>query len=410
MNVLSPGRIRNYPRTILIVIWTGIALNWALSNGWQGWGGQILFIDFIVFYSAGLLFRTAPSSLYDFKGQLSLQQSLVAPTPLPGTGPFSHPPYVAPVLEVFSYAPLPVALMIWAALSCAALAGSVLLIRRLFSEELARLGISTGTLVVIVLSCAPIVLGLYSGQMHTFVLLGAIGVVALSLTQKSLAAGAVVGLLAIKPQLALSLGLFFLARRDLRACAAALLSFGALNAMVIGIAGWETAVQMYSEYLKTTGSLLLVPFLSGFPAYLLMTPYGLLTGLLGIDYQQIVFVLSMLIAAGFLAWFLHDTWRLRHEGRSAIRLSLGRALLLPCLLTPYWMMYDSSLLLLSWPVVAMSSTQGMLLTGGALLYGWFWICPFISAIVGVPLGVLAPVGVWAYTTREYRALRHASQG
>jgi hypothetical protein len=300
--------------------------------------------------------------------------------------------------------------VIWAALSCAALAGSVLLIRRLFSEELARLGISTGTLVVIVLSCAPIVLGLYSGQMHTFVLVGAIGVVALSLTQKSLAAGAVVGLLAIKPQLALSLGLFFLARRDLRACAAALLSFGALNAMVIGIAGWETAVQMYSEYLKTTGSLLLVPFLSGFPAYLLMTPYGLLTGLLGIDYQQIVFVLSMLIAAGFLAWFLHDTWRLRHEGRSAIRLSLGRALLLPCLLTPYWMMYDSSLLLLSWPVVAMSSTQGMLLTGGALLYGWFWICPFISAIVGVPLGVLAPVGVWAYTTREYRALRHASQG
>ncbi|WP_371070729.1 hypothetical protein, partial [Salmonella enterica] len=72
--MLSPGRIRNYPRTVLIVIWTGIALNWALSSGWQGWGGQILFIDFIVFYSAGLLFRTAPTSLYDFNGQLSLQQ------------------------------------------------------------------------------------------------------------------------------------------------------------------------------------------------------------------------------------------------------------------------------------------------------------------------------------------------
>ena len=409
MNVLSPGRIRNYPKTILIVIWTGIGLNWALSSGWQGWGGQILFIDFIVFYSAGLLFRTAPSSLYDFKGQLSLQQSLIAPTPLAGTGPFSHPPYVAPVLEVFSYLPLPLALAIWAALSCAALAGSVLLIRRLFSEELARLGISTGTLVVIVLSCAPIVLGLYSGQMHTFVLLGAISVVTLSLTQRSLAAGAVAGLLAIKPQLALSLGLFFLARRDFRACAATMISFGALNAMVIGTAGWETAMQMYSEYLETTRSLLLVPFMSGFPAYLLMTPYGFLTGLLGIGYQRIVFLLSMLIAAGFLAWFLHDTWRLRHEGRSAIRLSLGRALLLPCLLTPYWMMYDSSLLLLSWPVVAMSSTQGMLLAGGALLYGWFWVCPFISAIVGVPVGVLAPVGVWVYTTREYRVLRHASR-
>ena len=409
MKVLSPGRVRNYPRTILVAIWGAIALNWAVSSGWRGWGGQILFIDFIVFYSAGLLFRQTPSSLYDFNGQLSLQQSLLAPTPLPGTGPFSHPPYVAPFLEVFSYLSLPMALAIWSALSCAALAASIVLIKRLFREELARLGISTGTLVAIVLSSAPIVLGLYSGQMHTFVLLGAVAAVALSLNQRSVAAGVVAGLLAIKPQLALSLGVFFIARRDLRACLAAMLSFVALNGVLIGAAGWQTTIRMYSDYLDTSRSLLLIPFLEGFPAYLLITPYGLLTGLVGINHQRPVFVMSMIIAAGFVAWFLYDAWRLRHTGRVTTRLLLGRALLLPCLVTPYWMMYDAAFLLLSWPVVAISSTPETLLAGGALIYAWLWIFPVLSALVGLPLGVLAPLGLWAYTTREYRSLKRASQ-
>jgi hypothetical protein len=390
-----------------VVLWSGIFLNWAFATGWRGWGGQILFIDFLVFYGAGMLFRTVPESLYNFDAQLSLQKALVAPTPLDGTGPFSHPPYVAPLLEAFSNFSLPVALAVWTALSCLALLGSIGIARRIVGAELSRFGITSRTLVVIALSLAPVVAGLYSGQMHMFVLLGALGVVALSLAGRPALAGVVAGLLAVKPQLALSFGLFFLARAELRACIAAACAFAGLNAVLITASSWTTALALYSDYLTTTSALLFVPFERGFPGYLLMTPYGLMTGMGGIEYQRTMFLLSNIIAVGFLLWFAHDGYQLRNKGEDAMRLSLGRALLLPFLLTPYWMMYDGVLLLLACPLLSPRNGSGALALGAAV-FAWLWLFPLISGALGVPLGVLAPLALWIYSEGQYRAMNTLS--
>ena len=386
-------RIKVYPRIILVVIGMVMLLNLAGATGWRGLGGQVLFHDLVIFYGAGALFHRAPESLYDFNEQLALQRSLIAPTPLEGTGPFSHPPYVASLLEPLSGLSLPDALLLWTALSCAALGGAVVLAHRLVRRQPWNMTVAPATVAVIGLSSAPVLFGLYSGQMHAFVLLGILAAIVFVLDDKPWQAGAVAGLLAIKPQVALSFLIFFVARRSLKACIAAALTVGALNALLVGRVGLQAAISLYDSYINTTRALLTLPFNDGFPGYLLLTPYGLLSGLAGLEHQSAILFFSNALAAGAVLWFLADAWRWR-SSEVATPLLLGRMLLLPSLVTPYLMMYDAAPLLVACLLLVPPSMPRRMLDLGAVVYGALWIYPAVSAIVGVPLGALLPLGLW----------------
>ena len=368
-------------------------LNLAGSTGWRGLGGQVLFHDFIIFYGAGTLFHRAPESLYDFNEQLSLQRSLIAPTPLQGTGPFSHPPYVASLLEMLTGLSLPSALILWTALSGAALAGAVMLALRLVRKHPWNIAVPTQTLALIALSLAPVLFGLYSGQMHSFVLLGSLAVIVLVLDGKLWEAGAVAGLLAIKPQVALSFLIFFVVRGNFKACIAAAFTFGGLNALFVSRVGFQTAVQLYTNYVETTRALLTLPFIDGFPSYLLLTPYGFMSGLVGPERQGTILVLSNILAVAAVLWFLADAWRWRSSDEAA-RVLLGRTLLLPSLVTPYLMMYDAAPLVVACVLIVPPTMPRRMLDLGAMVYGSLWMYPPVSALIGVPLGALVPTGLW----------------
>src|SRR5262245_43524968 len=154
-----------------------------------------------------------------------------------GTGPFSHPPYVAPLFEPLNALPLLPALIVWTLLSCAALAGAIRLAHGLLRKQPWNIVVPTTTFAAIALSLAPVLFGLYSGQMHSFVLLGTLAVVVFVLDERPWHAGAIAGLLAIKPQVALAFLIFFVARRNFRACLAVALSFGGLNALLVSRVG-----------------------------------------------------------------------------------------------------------------------------------------------------------------------------
>ncbi len=395
---LTPHRIKAYPRIILVVIGMAMLLNLAGATGWRGLGGQVLFHDLVIFYGAGSLFHRAPESLYDFNEQLSLQRSLIAPTPLEGTGPFSHPPYVASLLEPLTGLSLPNALLLWTLLSCAALAGAVVLAQRLVRRQPWTITVAPATLAVVGLSTAPVLFGLYSGQMHAFVLLGILAAIMFVLDDKPWHAGAVAGLLAIKPQVALGFLIFFVARRSLKACVGAALTCGGLNALLVSRVGIQGAISLYGSYIDTTRALLTLPFNDGFPAYLLLTPYGFLSGLARVEHQSAILLLSNILAVGAVLWFLADAWRWRSSGE-ATPLLLGRMLLLPSLVTPYLMMYDSAPLLVACLLLVPPSMPRRMLDLGALVYGALWIYPVVSVIVGVPLGALVPLGLWAVSSR-----------
>jgi hypothetical protein len=390
----TPRRISMYPRITLIVLAVTVTLNFAGSTGWRGTNGQLLFHDFIVFYSAGTLFEMAPHALYDFDEQLSLQRSLIAPTQMDGTGPFSHPPYVAPLFAPLTGLSLPLALVVWTLLSCAALAGAIALMQRLLQKEPWNIVAPTKTFVVIALSLAPVVWGLASGQMHVFVLLGSLAVVVFVLEDKPWHAGAVAGLLTIKPQVALAFLIFFVARRNVRACVAAALAFGGLNALLIGTVGIDTALSLYATYLDMTHALVMLPFTDGFPRDLLLTPYGFMSGLVGPEHQGAILIAANILATATVLWFLLDAFRWRHSPDGGTRRLLGRTLLLPSLVTPYLMVYDAAPLMASCLLIVPPTMPRVALALGGIVYFGLLIYPVVSGAIGIPLGALLPIGLW----------------
>lgn len=402
MKFLTSRRARNYPRVVLIVVWAAILINGLAANGWRGWGGQLLFPDFLVFYGAGALFRTEPPALYSFGRQLSLQQSLIAPTSLTATGPFVHPPYVASLLWPLSFIPYAEALVLWVFLSCVALVATLVLLRRHFLDELSALNISAGALAVITLSLAATVLGLYSGQMHTFILVGSIAVIVLTLRGHPWAAGFLVGLLAVKPQTAFGFSVLFLARGQWRACAAIAAGFASLNVPLITHAGLHGTVALYGEYLETARAALFLPFDAGFPRSLLMTPYGFLAVVSGREHQDAAFVVANILALVIVIWFVIDARRLRADGTAALRLSFAFAMLLPFLVFPYLMLYDAVSLLVAALVLIPSATVEDRMKMAAQVYGFLWVCAPVSAAIGLPLGGLAPVALWVRAQSERR--------
>ena len=399
--LLTPRRLRTYPRIVLIVIAIVVAINVAGSTGWRGAGGQLLFHDFIIFYGTGMLFHAAPQSLYDFHEQLSLQRSLIAPTPMDGTGPFSHPPYVAPLFEPLIAFPLLPALIVWTVLSCAALAGAVMLAQRLLRKQPWQIVMPTTTFAAIALSLAPVLFGLYSGQMHSFVLLGTLAVIVFALEDKPWHAGAIAGLLAVKPQVALAFLIFFLARRNVRACVAAAIAFAGLNALLVSRVGVETTLSLYSTYLQTTRALVMLPFDAGFPRYLLLTPYGLMSGFVAPERQGTILLVANVLAAAAVLWFLIDAWRFR-SSEEGTHLALGRTLLLPSLVTPYLMLYDAAPLMLSAVLITPPALPRVALALGGTVYIGLLIYPVISAAVAVPLGAVLPLALWVVSTKLAR--------
>jgi glycosyl transferase family 87 len=405
---LTPRRISMYPRIMLVIMAVTVALNLAGSNGWRGANGQLLFQDFILFYSTGTLFHVAPPSVYDFQEQLSQQRSLIAPTPMNGTGAFSHPPYVAPLFELLTALSLPHALIVWTLLSCAAIGGAIVLARRIVRRQPWNIDTTTTTtFVAIALSCAPVLFGVCAGQMHAFVLLGTLAVVLFVLEDKPWRAGAVAGLLAIKPQVALAFFIFFVARRNFRACVAAALAFGGLNAVLVSRVGLEATVSLYHTYLEFTRALVMMPFTDGFPRFLLLTPYGLMSGLVGPERQGAILIIANTLAAAAVLWFLIDAWRWRDSPQDGTHVLLGRTLLLPSLLTPYLMMYDAAPLLLSSLLIVPSRMPGAALALGGMVYFGLLIYPPISGAIGIPLGALLPIGLWMASWRYFGAIRMA---
>src|SRR4030065_2496834 len=113
MPIINAKRLRDYPRLMFITVWTILALNLLFRHGWLGALNQIIGSDFITLYAAGLAYRTDLAHLFDFTSQALPPQSLIHPTELLGVNPFISPPYVAMVYSLFTYIPLPIALILW---------------------------------------------------------------------------------------------------------------------------------------------------------------------------------------------------------------------------------------------------------------------------------------------------------
>ena len=264
--------------------WSALVANLLLRHDWRGGLGQIIGIDFTILYSAGWLYRTDILHLYDFQAQMAIERRLIAPTALPGSGPFSNPPFTAAVCSLLTYLPLTGALALWSVLAILAVAATArLALRYLAPAWLAGAGLTQSRSVVIILSSFAFVEGFYAGQSHAFTMLLVTGICVASLTRSLVPSGSAGWLTALQapvhPWLSHSVG-------GLAEVASAA-GVGCCRSGVRGRSADRARISTFRGLLPLRRSTALAAVHAGLAAYLLVTPFGALATLLSPEAETV---------------------------------------------------------------------------------------------------------------------------
>jgi Glycosyltransferase family 87 len=239
-------RLQNYPRLIFIGIWIAMILNLALHRGWSGGFGGVIGVDFISYYSGGLLYRNEINNLYSIPTQYDIQQAIFQQEAYTGQyNTFISPPYVALQYALFTYLPIGLAFFLWTLLSIGAGLLSVFLIEKYLLPISLKLRLSFFQLCILVFGFPPVVLGLMFGQNHLITFLLLTVVVILSLNKRWLYAGIVLGLLIYKPHLVIGFLIVYLLRKRI----SALLGFCITSVVLILAVVLQHGIQPFINFM-----------------------------------------------------------------------------------------------------------------------------------------------------------------
>lgn len=364
---LTPGRLKLYPLAFILgavvfVVWVEILA--------AGRGVPVLKAvgaDFAAFYTGGRLFLEGRmADLYDYSVQKALQETLIAPYITDAVLPFINPPFTVVLYAPFAWGSYETGKLLWWVGGLLTLTLSLHLLR----QELWRFGgPSTGrSLWISFLFFPTLAWFLYAQNTHLTLLVYTLTFLLLR-RGRDLAAGAALGLLLYKPQLAIGLAVVLLVQRRWRALLGGALSVGLW--LALGFALSQEAMLEYADLSPGLVQLQLSVSTPTAKAWAVHTLYGF--GLLLLDgiwpagasgLGSVLMVGGMLLVAG---WWRKAPWRTdtrEWDLRMAATFALG------LLISPYLFLYDLLLLLL--PLAILWShyprgTGGRLLDGGPLL-------------------------------------------
>lgn len=399
MSILNARRLRDYPRLFLISTWFIMILNLLLHQGWIGAFGQVIAGDFIMFYSTGEIYRSNPSQIYDFDTQNQTQQALVAPSELPGYNPYINPPYVAPFFSLLTFITLPWALLLWTCLAIFSVFLSVYILIKLVPTNNPIPGLSFGQLVIISLSFFPFVEGLLAGQNHWLTLLITSGIVYSMVKEKWYLSGVLAGLLLYKPQFVLGFLILWFIWGKFKA----ILSFSLVAMCWVGIFAAVNGFDLYQTYIQLSRVFMDLPYIPGFPNYLLVTFYGLLTSFFPHSAQSILSVLSQslfIISAIGLGWL---AYKLRAGNMHARLPVIVATLILPLIATPYALLHDMVILIPAFVLWAIYSYSNNYIKISASVYlGAFFLTLFaaltkIAWVSFLTIGLFIAMVIWVFS-------------
>lgn len=394
---INAKRLRDYPRLILIVMGLVLLLNALLGQGWLGAVGQIIGNDFLMLFSSGILFRTDPASLYDFKAQSQIQQSLIDPTPLWGVIPYNYPPYVAHLVSFFSFIPYSTAFIFWSILSFCLLGASIYwMIDNLVKTKLIDAGLTKTQLFVIVASWFAFVEGIQVGQNHSLSLFLISGIIILSLTNRSYLAGIMAGFTIYKPQLALGFIIIWLVWKNYRSIAGYL----TITFIWMGCTLLSQGVSIYQTYLTKLPLLINMMYMEGFGGYLEVTPFGFLISLFPQSKLPVLLIASQIITVLYvvsLAWF---AYKVRDNPVPANTSTITFAVFFPLITAPHTLLHDLVILvpvLLLWTQENISRKFLYLVIS---IYFGSLLLPPITRYSGIALLSIFPIILLLYYIKQ----------
>jgi len=326
--LLTPARMR-YAWIAGAALWGGWLLSLLGGSGGLDLAGQVIGTDYLEFYAAGWMIRHGQAArLYDPEAQLAAERAILGPS-LPAYHAFLNPPFLALLFVPLSLLPYPVSFALWSAMQLLLLALSL----RALSPPSA-FGKAMGWS----LTFLPVFASVSFGQNGLLSLALLTGVWIMWRRNRSLATGALSGLLLYKPHLLL--GLLLLWGMEGPRGWRALFGLGLTGAALLTLSGalLPEATAAYGRF-----ALNLYPDLPSwkeFPLWHLHSPRGFWRLLLPGHPRltDALALLSALLATGVVLRF----WR-RHRA-DARRFAAAVALTL--YLTPHAMIYDWAILLL----------------------------------------------------------------
>jgi hypothetical protein len=249
-------RLKNYPRLIFVGVWIAIGLNLILHRGWSGGFGGVIGVDFISNYASGLQYRFDVKNLYSLQAQYEFQQRIYQQKEYIGQySIFPSPPYVAFINSFSSLLPFGYAFAIWTFLSIISGLISLYLIEKYLIPTILRRHLTFSQLFILVFGFPPMVFGLMFGQNHLITILLITGILILSIKERWLLVGILLGLLIYKPHLVIGFLIVFLLRRRLKALA----GFSLITIVWAGAVVMQHGIAPYLKYFEFTGELLNIP-------------------------------------------------------------------------------------------------------------------------------------------------------
>jgi alpha-1,2-mannosyltransferase len=296
-------------------------------------------VDFLSFWAAGrMVAEGAGAQIYDIEAHRAVERSVSAV----GILPFPYPPPFALMLAPFGLLPFGMGFAAWVALTGAFYVWAA----RPWMQD--RIALAQPSVLVngFIGQNAFLTSGIFLAGLHL-------------LKTRPLMAGAVLGLLVIKPQLAVMLPIAMIAGRHWQAIAGGALSAFLLllvGLVTLGSASYAAFFQMLSTYAGFVAESRW-PWRELASVYALLRYFGLAAGI------AMAIHVAVAVGAAVLVW---QSWRQDRPGKEAV---LAAATLLA---SPYLLTYDG--LLLGLPAAR------LLVTGGRTIAVLIWGSSLLSVV------------------------------
>ena len=336
---------------LVVVLALGAAWWWALINEVASPISQSGHHDFFAFYSAATLIGDGRAQdLYNASALTALERAIwPQPTGYAGYMPFLNPPAAAVVLSPLASLGFATARVVWLGISVAVAVACALLLTS--GRDLRVRAVA----VAVVLATFPAYQALVEGQWSFVLLLGSLGALVAARRGHEWLAGVALVALWLKPPLLVLVLLWLVLTRRWRIAAAAIAAVAVVTLVTLPWTGIGTDVA-YVQYL---GGVSVAHAAGGGAAGAtawegafanMEGVIGLAATLVGQTHAVAVDVLTGLIAAGLVAYFVWTTHRFWLTRPLPLRVALA-ALCLGLLLDPHLYAQDCVLLLVLGAVV-----------------------------------------------------------
>ena len=362
---LIERRLRVYPRILLVMFVLAVpAYALTFQNGLDP-RGRPVGTDFIAFWSAARVTiadnAVDPWNLAELAGyQRTLFPGLAGPTA------WVYPPTMLLLVLPLGYLGFTAAFVAWTVFGLAAFLGTLSFVVRGYRHAWP-----------LILAFPGLWLGIAHGQTQ-FVVAALMGGALLLLGRNPVLAGVLIGLMAVKPHLAILFPVVLIAGGQWRAFGAAAVT--AIGAFAAGVLTFGTG--SIGDWLDGMGLVGAAIDADALPVYKFVTPYTTFR-LLGVP-ELTALTLHMTVAVPVVLL----TWKLWRK-TSDVRVRGAAVVVATFLVTPYAADYD--LVVLAFPIawMALTGLQHGWLRGDRNLLVLAWVLPWMTA----PIAVLTHLGI-----------------